>query len=98
MSCIELITRVWHEPFTCIYCSLPFFNVPCSSLGGRRRSCGPHGAGAPTGGPEAAATRPEAHGAAPPRVGPAPNLRVSPYWRALPDGRESFHDGLPDQT
>src|SRR6202140_178048 len=27
--------------------------------------CGPHGAGAPTGGPEAAPTRPEAHGAAP---------------------------------
>ena len=35
--------------------------------------CGPHGAGAPTGGPEAAATRPEAHGAAPARAGPATN-------------------------
>ena len=30
----------------------------------------------PTGDPEAAATRPEAHGAALPRAGPATNLRV----------------------
>ena len=43
---------------------------------------GPHGAGAPTGGPEAAATRPEAHGAAPARAGPATNLRVSPHRSA----------------
>ena len=45
--------------------------------------CGePHGARAPTGGPEAAATRPEAHRATPARAGAAPNLRVSPYRRA----------------
>jgi len=44
--------------------------------------CGPHRAGAPTGDPEAAATRPEAHGAAPIRTGPAPNLRVSSHRSA----------------
>src|ERR1700681_4900908 len=44
--------------------------------------CGPHGAGAPTGGPEAAPTRPEAHGAAPTRAGPVTNVRVSPHRRA----------------
>ena len=49
---------------------------------GRSGCGGPHGAGAPTGGPEAAATRPEAHGAAPARAGPAPNLRVSPHRSA----------------
>ena len=44
--------------------------------------CGPHGAGAPTGGPEAAATRPQAHGAAPARAGRVTNLRVSPHRSA----------------
>ena len=44
--------------------------------------CGPHGAGAPTRGPEAAATRPQAHGAAPARAGRATNLRVSPHRSA----------------
>src|SRR5438093_7804358 len=48
--------------------------------------CGPHGNGAPTGGPEAAATRPEALGAAPARAGLATNLRVSSHRRA-PTGR-----------
>jgi hypothetical protein len=42
---------------------------------------GPHGAGAPTGGPEAAATRAEAHGAVPACAGSAPNLRVLAHWR-----------------
>src|SRR6202163_3818052 len=46
--------------------------------------CGrPHGAGAPTGGLEAAPTGPEAHGATPARAGRATNLRVSPHSRAL---------------
>jgi hypothetical protein len=44
--------------------------------------CGPHGAGAPTGGPEAAATRPEAHGAAPARRGPASKLWIHVDARA----------------
>jgi hypothetical protein len=47
---------------------------------------GPRGAGAPTGGLEAAPTRPEAHGAAPARADPATNLQVSPHRRA-PAGR-----------
>jgi len=44
---------------------------------------GPHGTGASTGGLEAAATRPEALRAAPARLGPPPNLRVSSHRRAL---------------
>jgi hypothetical protein len=56
----------------------------------RNRTCadrtsgagGPHGGGAPTGGPQAAGTRPEAHGAAPARAEPATNVRVSPYRSA----------------
>ena len=53
---------------------------------GLPRWCGPHGAGTPTGAPEAAATRPEARGAAPARAGPATDIRVSPHRRA-PAGR-----------
>jgi hypothetical protein len=49
---------------------------------GRSGCCGPHRAGAPTGGPEAAATGPQADGAAPARAGPATNLRVSSHRRA----------------
>src|SRR4051812_46395850 len=48
---------------------------------GRGRSAcgGPHRAGAPTGGPEAAATPPQAHGTAPAGARPVPNLGVSAY-------------------
>src|ERR1700720_4488851 len=38
--------------------------------------------GGPTGGSEAAPTRPEAHGAAPTRAGPVTNVRVSPHRSA----------------
>jgi hypothetical protein len=53
---------------------------------GRSGCGGPHGAGAPTRGPEAAATSPQAQGTAPARARPAPNLGVSADRRAS-DGR-----------
>src|ERR1700681_889203 len=59
----------------------------CGADGRGLSGCvGPHGAGAPTGGLEAAPARPEAHDAAPARAGRATNLRVSSHRRA-PAGR-----------